>query len=403
MSHDCIEIPTSTINLQDRSFVADPYPALRAVQDAGPVVYHEGLGEYFVARWQECTTILSSPARYVEDEQMANRFFGGESMKGLDDPRHDLLRGIWADAFRRGSIETKRDMIAEIVDEQLLPFVQRLKAGGPLDAVSGMVRAIPTIVIAKLLGIPGADHRQFTEWSELMIGVAAGAVNDTPEGRRSVQRGMQATAEMNSYLRGQYLERGDESADDLIGRLISSPVSRDMSERDAVASFTQLGFAGNETTPKLMATVLYALARFPDQRELLLDDRSLIPQAIEEINRWSSPAQVNWRIVQPGGGGGAISGAHVPEGATLLCLEGMANRDPRRWDDPDRLDVLRARLPNMGFGFGRHTCLGIHLARLETQVWLERVLDEIPEWTVADLDWGTSWVARGPVRIDIAA
>ena len=100
-----------------------------------------------------------------------------------------------------------------------------------------------------------------------MIGVAAGAVNDTPEGRPSVQRGMQATAEMNSYLRGQYLERGDESADDLIGRLIASPVSRDMSERDVVASFTQLGFAGNETTPKLMATVLYALARFPDQRE----------------------------------------------------------------------------------------------------------------------------------------
>ena len=68
-------------------------------------------------------------------------------------------------------------------------------------------------------------------------------------------------------------------------------------------------------------------------------------------------------------GGGAISGAHVPEGAMLLCLEGMANRDPRRWNDPDRLDVLRARSPNMGFGFGRHTCLGIHLARLETQVW----------------------------------
>jgi cytochrome P450 len=75
-----------------------------------------------VTRWQECAAVLSSPARYVEDEQMAVRFFGGESMKGLDDPRHDLLRGIWADAFRRGSIETKRDIVAEIVDEQLLPW-----------------------------------------------------------------------------------------------------------------------------------------------------------------------------------------------------------------------------------------------------------------------------------------
>jgi cytochrome P450 len=208
---------------------------------------------------------------------------------------------------------------------------------------------------------------------------------------------------MNGYLQGKYLERAGEASEDLIGRFIASPVSKDLSAQDVVASFTQLGFAGNETTPKLMASALYALALFPDQRNLLLDDRSLIPRALEEINRWSSPAQVNWRVVQPGSGGAIIDGSHVPEGEMLLCLEGIANRDPRRWDDPDRLDILRPRLAHLGFGYGKHTCLGLHLARLETAVWLERILEVLPEWTVEDVDWGTSWVARGPVRIVIAA
>jgi cytochrome P450 len=264
-----------------------------------------------------------------------------------------------------------------------------------------MVRAIPTVVIAKLLGIPEADHRDFIEWSERMVAIAEGAMDPSPHGQELVRYGMAATVELNEYLRTNYQARREALDDDLISRLVSSSVSDRMSERDIVAAFTQLVFAGNETTPKLMGTALFALAQFPDQRELLRNDRSLIPQGLEEIHRWMSPAQVNWRIVQPGRSGSEIAGVEVPEGSTLLCLQGIANRDPSRWDDPDRLDIQRKQQPHLGFGFGMHSCLGLNLARLETQVWLSRLLDEIPDWRVVDVDWGPSWVARGPVRIDI--
>lgn len=362
------------------------------------MVRHEGLGQYFVTRWSDCVAVLGNAEEYVEDRELAARFFGGDSMKGLDGERHSMLRGIWAEDFRKATIERRRAMVAEIVDGQLLPFADRLRGGGPLDAVAGMVRAIPTIVIAHLLGLPREDHQRFIDWSERMIGVAAGAVNDSPAAAELVASGVRATGEMNAYLGGR-LARAATTQPDLIGTFRRSPLASETSTRDAVASLTQLGFAGNETTPKLMASVLYALDLHPEQRELLIADRSLVPQAVEEVSRWCSAAQVNWRIATSGG---EIDGVRVPAGAMLLCLEGIANRDPRRWENPDEFNILRPRQANLGFGFGRHLCLGLHLARLEVQVWLDRLLDVLPRWRVVSADWGTSWVARGPVRLEIA-
>jgi cytochrome P450 len=324
-------------------------------------------------------------------------------MVGMDDDRHSVMRGIWAKDFRRQSVEELRSMVTDVVDAQIVPFVQLLRRGSTADAMAGAARAIPAIVIAKLLGLPEGDHHRVIEWSERMVGVAQGAVDPSPNGKDLVRRGMQAVRELNDYLRAQYLARRNEPGDDLISRLICSSVSDEMTERSIVASYTQLLFAGNETTPMLMGSMLYALDQFPEQRALIFHDRSLIPQAVEEVNRWMGPAEVNRRLVRVGGGGGHIGDVRIDEGSTLLCLQGIANRDSRRWEDPDRLDVLRRPQPSLGFGFGIHSCLGVHLARLENQIWLSRVLDLLPDWHVTDVDWGRSWVARGPSRIDIAA
>ena len=149
---------------------------------------------------------------------------------------------------------------------------------------------------------------------------------------------------------------------DLIGQMIESPVSAEMTAQEMTASVVQLVFAGNETTAKLMGTTLYALAR---------------------------------------NGKGLVAGVQVPDGATVLVLQGAANRDPARWENPDVLDVRRTPRSHLGFGFGMHHCLGISLARLELEIWLNRRLDEIPDCEVFDLDWGRGWVARCPVRLTI--
>jgi cytochrome P450 len=395
-------VPVTTIDLGNPDFVEDPYLQLRELQDAGPVVYHRDLGHYCVTRWTECIAVLGDAKTFGADATLRARFNGGQTMVGVDDDRHTRLRGIWGQDFRRPRIAQLGPLVESIVDEHLLPFVDSVTHGGCADIIGGAARAIPAVVIAALLGLPDHDYPKVIEWSERMVGVAEGAVDPSREGRRLVAEGMDAVAELNDYLRLEHRRRRGLPGDDLIARLIRSTVAADMTERDIVASYTQLLFAGNETTPKLMGNVVYALDLFPSQRALLANDRSLLPQAVEEVNRWCTPAQVNRRIVCDRQRATAIAGVRLEEGDTLLCLQGIANRDPRRWSDADRFDVLRPSQPNLGFGWGIHTCLGLHLARLETQVWLGRLLDLLPNWSVTKVDWGRSWVAHGPTSLAVA-
>jgi cytochrome P450 len=256
------------------------------------------------------------------------------------------------------------------------------------------------MIIARMMGIPTADHRQFAHWSDLMGDIIQGMQDSTPRGEIIVRDGRQATKELNEYLRYVIARRRVQPQDDLIGHMVDSPRAQEhMTEGEVVASNSQLVFAGNETTAKLMSHILIALALHPDVREQLRRDRSLIPQAVEEIHRWNTISQVAWRTVR--GADVTIAGHQLESGSVLMLLKGAANRDPARWDLPDNLDIHRPARGHLGFGFGMHSCLGLNLARLEVHVWLDRLLDELPAWDLIDVDWGAGWTLRGPTRLSI--
>lgn len=282
-----------------------------------------------------------------------------------------------------------------------MPFVERVRSGERVDAVADLIRSIPTLVIARLMDIPSADHQQFAVWTDTMSGITAGKIDTSPRGPELVKAGIQATAELNAYVEDQLQQRRRQVGDDLLSRSVSSPLVGELTERELVAANTQLVFAGNGTSAKWMSQVLAALSSHPDQRRMLVEDRSLIPQAIEEVHRWNTPAQLLWRYAR--NGEAVAAGTALPDGAAVVCLLGAANRDPQRWERPDELDVLRPPQQHLGFGFGLHSCLGLNLARLEVQIWLDRLLDELPEWEVGEIDWGTEWTLRGPVRIEVEA
>jgi cytochrome P450 len=393
-------VPETRLDFQEQGFIDDPYPALHALQDLGPIVYHEDLQQYIVSRYEECLTVFSDSHAFFSPPEFFRSMFGGETIMSMDVDRHDQTRGIWAESFTRRGIAPQRDMITEVVDTCLAPVAERLRSGERVDMVAEMTRPVPTLVIARMLGIPTADHPQFSDWSDGMVKAAEGATDASPQGVENLRLGMEATAALNEYLTTMMFA-GPRSGcpADLIGQMVDSPLSDEMTPQEMTASAAQLVFAGNETTAKLMATTLYALARFPDQRRLLLENRDLIPRALEEIHRWMSVIHVGWRVARDGKG--LVSGVRLPDGATILVLQGAANRDPARWENPDVLDVCRAPRSHLGFGFGMHHCLGINLARLEMVIWLNRILDEIPDWEVFDVDWGRGWVARGPVRLTV--
>jgi len=401
MDTEELTIPRTRLDFQDQSFVDDPYPALRELRELGPVVYHEDLRQYIVARYKECMAVFSDPHAFFSPPELFRSMFGGETIISMDVDRHDETRAIWAESFTRRGVEPQRGMIAGVVDTCLAPLVERMRSGERVDLVGELARPIPALVIARLLGIPTKDHPQFSDWSDGMVKLAEGATDAGPEAAENLRVGMAATAALNEYLATTLIprERASRCPADLIGQLVDSPVCATMTAQDMTAQATLLVFAGNETTTKLMAMTLYALARFPDQRRLLSENRDLIPRAIEEINRWMSVVHVGFRVARDGKG--LVSGVRIPDGETVLVLQGAANRDPARWDNPDVLDVLRTPRSHLGFGFGMHHCLGFNLARLEVEVVLNRLLDEIPDWEVVDIDWGRGWVARGPVRLEI--
>jgi len=184
--------------------------------------------------------------------------------------------------------------------------------------------------------------------------------------------------------------------------MVASPYAEsDMTEQEIIASNTQLVFAGNETTAKLMAHTLVTLAAHPDQRRRLAEDRTLVPAAIEEVHRFQTIAQFMDRFVRADV---EIEGVLLPKRSVVTALEGAANRDPERWDDASSFDVTRPARQHLGFGFGMHSCIGLNLARLEATIWLDRLLDHLPEFeVVGDVDYGKNFQIRGPLAVHVAA
>jgi cytochrome P450 len=175
-----------------------------------------------------------------------------------------------------------------------------------------------------------------------------------------------------------------------------------MTEQEIVASNTQLVFAGNETTAKLLAQTVVTLAAHPGQRRAIHADRSLIPAAIEEVHRVETITHSVFRDVV--GDDVSVAGIGIPAGQRITLLLGAANRDPRRWDRPQDFDVFRKKLSHLGFAFGLHSCLGMNLARLEAQIFAEELIDELPDWHVhGPVDYGTNYAVRGPSTVFVSA
>ncbi len=396
--------PVVNASFHEDGFNQDPYPTLEEIRRAGPIVYNELLDRWMVTAYPLVSRVLGDSGHYAQGAGDAFvDFFGGTTMETIDEPeRHNAMRGIWAADFQRGNLEGRRELVERVVADQLDPFVDRLRSGETVEAVAELTRSIPTLVIANMLGIDTAMFAQFSAWSDAMGTTTEGALDPTEKGMETVMAGRQATAELNAYIAEQVDERRRNPSDDLIGKMVAAPFARsEMSEKEIIASNTQLVFAGNETTAKLMAHTLVSLAAHPDQRRLLAQDRSLVLPAIEEVHRWQTITQFIDRDVRVEV---ELAGARLTPGAVVMPIQGAGNRDPERWDNASAFDIMRPPRQHLGFGFGLHSCIGLNLARLEVQVWLDRLLDLLPEYeVVGQVDYGPNYQLRGPAAVYLAA
>jgi len=292
----------------------------------------------------------------------------------MDPPEHEKMRKLVSKVFTPRAIAALEDMVREKVYECL----DALDPSG-FDIVADFSALFPNEVITTMLGVPKEDRDQIRLWLDLLLERHPGEIATT-------KQGYEASMNTGIYYYNLIQQRRAAPRDDMISRLIDTEIERDgvvekLTDVDISGFATMLGGAGAETVTKLIGNAMVAFADFPDQWRKLRDDRSKVPAAVEELLRYEAPSQYQIRTATRDV---TYYGTTIPAGSAVLLVTGSATRDERMFDDPDRLDVDRERKMgfNLAFGYGVHSCLGAALARMESRIALEALLDLIPEYEV---------------------
>jgi cytochrome P450 len=287
----------------------------------------------------------------------------GPSILQMDGAEHRSHRGIIGGAFRRQALV---DWETSFIEPTVQSLIDTFAGRGDAELVRELTFHYPIQVIAKILGVPIEDYRTFARLSIELISIAV-----------DFDRGMKASKDLRTYLESIVAARRVEPKDDLISMLVQADIDGQPLPDDEIYGFLRLLLpAGAETTQRLLGTLLLALLENPDQLEAVRADRKLITNAIEEALRWESPVQMtsreNLRDVE-------LSGVEIPAGSHISVVIGSGNHDETVFEQPDRFDIFRDGPPHLAFGEGPHRCLGEHLARLETTVAVNALLDRLPD------------------------
>jgi cytochrome P450 len=299
------------------------------------------------------------------------------SIIAMDPPVHRRMRSLLNKVFTPRAIQAYRGLVTSLIEKHLaavdpsgFDFVQDFSAPFPVD------------VMTTMQGVPEADRQQIRLWIDDFLHREAGEVEMSEEGQKSA-------VDMAIYYFRLVKQRRNALGDDLLSKLIEAEMERDGGEMTPLDNLEitefaiLLGGAGAETVTKLLGSAAVVFAKNPDQWQKLLDDRSKIGAAVEELLRYEAPAQYNVRCSLREI---SLHGVTIPAGRPVFLVGGSANRDPQAWTDPDRFDVDRdrAQSQNLGLGYGIHSCLGAALARMETAIALDKMLDFMPRYEV---DW----------------
>ncbi len=396
----------------DPALLNDPFPFYARLQDADPAHWSPLLRAWVLTRYDDVKRACLDTAGMSSDR--LRPFFAllpSEErarvtqliryltlwMVFRDPPEHARLRRLAAKVFNVRSINALRADIEAITGGLL----ERLHERREFDFIAEFAGPLPALVIMHMLGVPDGELVRLKRLSDEMA-FFIGSARDTPD---KYARAEAATAEMAALFRSLIALRRATPAGDLLSELVQVEDGGErLTEDELVATCILLLFAGHETTTHHLANGLRALLAFPDELERLRERPALAAAAVEELLRFDGPIGAQVRIVQEAH---TLHGKALQRGDRVFLLMNAANRDPRAYDEPDRLDLDRHGVPHLTFGFGAHICLGFPLARLEGQIALPAVLARWPriELASARQEWIDSMVLRGmkalPLRVTV--
>ena len=369
----------------------NPYPYYAYLREHAPVYWMEPLQAWALSRYANVDFALRSPQIF------SSSGFTAQTMGDLnptpetpwildiDPPDHTRLRKLVNKGFLPRIIRSLEPRVQEITRE--LIAVLRSQAEG--DLVKELSGPLPTTVIAEMLGVETDRLAEFKRWSDDIV---LGTSRPTDEAVRSRVR--KSGAEMRAYFEQLIERRRTAPGEDVITALVRAEEEHDtLSSGEILGLAVLLLLAGNETTTNLIGNGVKNLLHHPEQLAKVRADRTLVPSLIEEVLRYESPVQliprVTTREVE-------LEGGKIPAGATVFLLLASANRDERKFPEPDRFEVTRNPQDHLAFGYGIHYCLGAPLARLEGRIAFESLLFDCPSFTTKEpLPQIASIIVRG--------
>ncbi len=383
---------------ETENFVYDPYVAefhgqshaiYRRLRDEHPVYHNAERGFWAISRFQDVwQATMELDALGTEEVEESTSLL--PMLNYLDPPRHDRLRALVSRAFtfrRVGEMEpTIRRIAGELLDA--------LEGRDECDLVEDFATPLPGRIIAEMIGVP-PDRR------ETFLGHTRKMLTTNPD--LTIAEAIKEPSERIYEEFGQLLdERRGEPKDDLMSALLTAEIEgEELLDEEILGFCYQLIVAGNDTTTSLIGNGAVLLAHHPDQKKLLAEDPSKIPNAIEEMLRFEPPAQ---SLPRQSRRPYSIHGKTIPEGERVLLVWAAANLDEREFELPERFDVTRSITRHLAFGHGIHFCLGASLARLEAQIAFDTLLERQPNYTlIEEPRWLASrWArAHGQIRITL--
>lgn len=347
-------------------YATDPHPLFSQLRAEAPVAWNEEHGFWALTRHADVMHVEAAPevfcaSRGILVDEIGTTYESPPTILHTDPPAHTRYRRLVQSGFKPSVVRA----LDPVVRARARALAERIVAGTVTDVVPTLAVPLPLLVISEMLGVPEDDWERCYEWSEAVV---PGATDWSEERRQAL------LAEMIEYLVESTKARRAEPRGDVLTELAQASLDGDqLSDAELAMFLVQLLVAGNETTRNLLSAGLVALSDRPDEWARLRADRHLVPGAVEELLRWTSPVISFMRTATRDT---EVHGVHVAEGEPLLMLFSSANRDEDVFgDSARRLDVGRHPNPHIAFGFGNHFCLGAALARLEGRVVLEELLD----------------------------
>lgn len=382
-------------SLLDPAVLADPHALYRRLRAERPCHWDASIGSWLVTRHADVGTGYRDPAFTTKNYAWQLEPVFGRGLLQMDGREHARKRGLVNPHFRGKGAERWNGVIARnaqaLIERIVAVRVEALTAAqsvGPVEFCSQYAHQLPIAVIADVLGLPESDQPQFFAWYTAMIAFLSNLAGDPAV----AAAGVRAKAEFDAYITPFIEKRRAEPADDLISAMCTAVVDGEsLDDTEVRTHVTQLLVAGAETTDRTLGNMIALLLMHPDQFEAVRDDRGLVPAAIAETLRHSPPSQMNARVLDRDV---EIAGTAVPAGATVTLVIASANRDERRFSEPDRFDIHRPDLSaeraftaggeHFAFGSGRHFCLGAMLAKAELEYSANALLDRFPAMRLAE-------------------